>query len=118
MSLERLLMLAVLTGLPGAVCAQAGPRVNDCTLLTDPTLMHQCIEAARTGQTGRAPKTFAPDAFAPRSPVQPSADAGRPARKGTAARPQRLEAERGGPATQANKGTKETAPAGPGTRIP
>lgn len=118
MLLERLLMLAVLTALPGAVHAQAGPRVNDCTLLTDPTLMRQCIEAARTGQTGRDPKSFAPDAFAPRSPVQSSADAGRPPKKGTAAEQRRQDAERGGPATQAPKGTRETTPGGSSGRIP
>jgi hypothetical protein len=51
----------------GAAPARAqAARVNDCTLLTDPTLLQACVERARQGGNSAAPtQSGAQDAFAP-----------------------------------------------------
>ena len=57
------LLLAIASG--GSALGQAA-AVNECTLLTDPTQLQQCVERAKQNQGGRGPASFAPDAFSPR----------------------------------------------------
>ena len=57
------LLLALASG--GSALGQAA-AVNECTLLTDPTQLQQCVERAKQNQGGRGPASFAPDAFSPR----------------------------------------------------
>lgn len=48
----------------GSALAQSG-GVNDCTLLTDPTLLRQCVERARQGGNAGASPSSSQDAFSP-----------------------------------------------------
>jgi hypothetical protein len=48
----------------GSASAQSG-GVNDCTLLTDPTLLRQCVERARQGGNAGASPSSSQDAFSP-----------------------------------------------------
>ena len=48
----------------GSASAQGG-GVNDCTLLTDPTLLRQCVERARQGGNAGASPSSSQDAFSP-----------------------------------------------------
>lgn len=50
----------------GAISASAqGGGVNDCTLLTDPTLLRQCVERARQGGNPGVSPSSSRDAFSP-----------------------------------------------------
>ena len=69
MPCNRIALLAIGAALgwgmaPGPASAQAG-GVNNCTLLTDPTLMRQCVERARQGGNAGASPSSSQDAFSP-----------------------------------------------------
>jgi hypothetical protein len=68
----------------GSALAQSG-GVNDCTLLTDPTLLRQCVERARQGGNAGASPSSSQDAFSPhRTPGTDKGAAGSMASPGPA----------------------------------
>jgi hypothetical protein len=94
----------------GAAPARAqAARVNDCTLLTDPTLLQACVERARQGGNSAAPtQSGAQDAFAPNR-----GDAA-----GSAAARRGAEARKGKAGTSASTPSKGRGEASRGGKIP
>ena len=65
--MRALLLTACIILVSTAVSAPAQNRssVNECTLLTDPTQLRQCVDRFRDNETRVGRPGFAPDAFSP-----------------------------------------------------
>ena len=77
MTLMRFAAALFISLAPACAFAQARPSGNDCTLITDPTLLRQGVERFRDNESGPRGTGFAPDAFSPvaREPGRASAKA-------------------------------------------
>jgi hypothetical protein len=56
---------ALVCGLGARSASAQGGGVNNCTLLTDPTLLRQCVERVRQGGNVGAGPSSSQDAFSP-----------------------------------------------------
>ena len=102
----------ILVAAGASASAQAPASVNECTLLSDPTQLRQCVDRFRDNETGPGRPGFKPDAFAPREAASAKSSAG--AAKRQAERP-RVQDGRRARDTALRRGPRPGKPPSPGS---